>query len=165
MESPWTLAPLATAREVARCLPGARSELIVGVNALTRHLERGTARLACVCGDDAEPRDVVASAVDVCLRTRVPVACLPRGSSAILARSLGLKRCLALGVVTRDDDGDDGGAERDARGAALEDLVAAVYRDRARPADAAAAKRAKRTHLFLPPGADAPAAEAERRLR
>ena len=138
LESPWTLAPVETAREIARALPAARGAVVVGVNALTRALEQGAARLACVC-DDAEPRDIIASAVELALRQNVPIVVLPKGSSAVLAASLGVRRCLAFGVRRAEDE------------AALEDLKAAIYRDQTAPTEAAASKRAKRTHLFLPP--------------
>ena len=121
MESPWTLAPLETARELSRSLASARSDVVVGVNAVTRHLERGAARLACVC-DDAEPRRIIEHVVELCLRLQVPVVVLPKGASTVLSRGLGTKRCLAFGVkVKAPRDGEE--ADAAPVNEALEDLA------------------------------------------
>ena len=63
-EAPYTLAPPDTARAVAKALPALRkTDIIVGLNALTRRLERDGVRWCALC-DEAEPRALLDGVVE-----------------------------------------------------------------------------------------------------
>ena len=145
-EAPYTLAPPDTARAVAKALPALRNtDIIVGLNALTRRLERDGVRWCAIC-DDAEPRALLEGVVELARRRDVPMLALPPGSGKAVAAALRVKRCLAFGLAVEaaaaDDDGDA------ARRTALEDLAALAFAQRSAPTDRAAAKRARHRGAF-----------------
>ena len=79
-EAPYTLAPPDTARAVAKALPALRkTDIIVGLNALTRRLERDGVRWCALC-DEAEPRALLDGVVELARRRDVPMLALPPGS-------------------------------------------------------------------------------------
>ena len=145
-EAPYTLAPPDTARAVAKALPALRkTDIIVGLNALTRRLERDGVRWCALC-DEAEPRALLDGVVELARRRDVPMLALPPGSGKAVAAALRVKRCLAFGLAveaaaaTADDDA--------ARRTALEDLAALAFAQRSAPTDRAAAKRARHRGAF-----------------
>ena len=145
-EAPYTLAPPDTARAVAKALPALRKmDIIVGLNALTRRLERDGVRWCALC-DEAEPRALLDTIVELTRRRDVPMLALPPGSGKAVAAALRVKRCLAFGLVVEATaaDADDDAARR----TALEDLAALAFAQRSAPTDRAAAKRARHRGAF-----------------
>ena len=145
-EAPYTLAPPETARAVAKALPALRkTDIIVGLNALTRRLERDGVRWCALC-DEAEPRALLDTIVELARRRDVPMLALPPGSGKAVAAALRVKRCLAFGLVVEATaaDADDDAARR----TALEDLAALAFAQRSAPTDRAAAKRARHRGAF-----------------
>ncbi len=145
-EAPYTLAPPETARAVAKALPALRkTDIIVGLNALMRRLERDGVRWCVVC-DDAEPRALLDGVVELARRRDVPMLALPPGSGKAVAAALRVKRCLAFGLAVEATaaDADDDAARR----TALEDLAALAFAQRSAPTDRAAAKRARHRGAF-----------------
>ena len=87
-EAPYTLAPPDTARAVAKALPALRNtDIIVGLNALTRRLERDGVRWCALC-DEAEPRALLDTIVELARRRDVPMLALPPGSGKAVAAAL-----------------------------------------------------------------------------
>ena len=145
-EAPYTLAPPETARAVAKALPALRkTDIIVGLNALTRRLERDGVRWCAIC-DDAEPRALLDTIVELARRRDVPMLALPPGSGKAVAAALRVKRCLAFGLAVEATaaDGDNDAARR----TALEDLAALAFAQRSAPTERAAAKRARHRGAF-----------------
>ena len=144
-EAPYTLAPPDTARAVAKALPALRkTDIIVGLNALTRRLERDGVRWCALC-DEAEPRALLDGVVELARRRDVPMLALPPGSGKAVAAALRVKRCLAFGLaVEAAADGDDDAARR----TALEDLAALAFAQRSAPTERAATKRARHRGAF-----------------
>ena len=145
-EAPYTLAPPETARAVAKALPALRTtDVVVGLNALTRRLERHGVRWCALC-DEAEPRALLDTIVELARRRDVPMLALPPGSGKAVAAALRVKRCLAFGLAVEaaaaDGDGDA------ARRTALEDLAALAFAQRSAPTERAAAKRARHRGAF-----------------
>ena len=143
-EAPYTLAPPETARAVAKALPALRrkTDIIVGLNALTRRLERDGVRWCVVC-DDAEPRTLLDGVVELARRRDVPMLALPPGSGKAVAAALRVKRCLAFGLDVEAAADDDA-----ARRTALEDLAALAFAQRSAQTERAAAKRARHRGAF-----------------
>ena len=142
-EAPYTLAPPDTARAVAKALPALRkTDIIVGLNALTRRLERDGVRWCALC-DEAEPRALLDTIVELARRRDVPMLALPPGSGKAVAAALRVKRCLAFGLVVEAAADDDA-----ARRTALEDLAALAFAQRSAPTERAAAKRARHRGAF-----------------
>ena len=130
-EAPYTLAPPDTARAVAKALPALRkTDIIVGLNALTRRLERDGVRWCALC-DEAEPRALLDVAHAKALVRKA------------VAAALRVKRCLAFGLAVEAAADDDA-----ARRTALEDLAALAFAQRSAPTDRAAAKRARHRGAF-----------------
>ena len=130
-EAPYTLAPPETARAVAKALPALRkTDIIVGLNALTRRLERDGVRWCAVC-DEAEPRALLDGVVELARRRDVPMLALPPGSGKAVAAALRVKRCLAFGLAVEAAADDDA-----ARRTALEDLAALAFAQRHSPPSA-----------------------------
>ena len=143
-EAPYTLAPPDTARAVAKALPALRkTDIIVGLNALTRRLERDGVRWCALC-DEAEPRALLDGVVELARRRDVPMLALPPGSGKAVAAALRVKRCLAFGLAVEAADADDDAARR----TALEDLAALAFAQRSAPTERAAAKRARHRGAF-----------------
>ena len=143
-EAPYTLAPPDTARAVAKALPALRkTDIIVGLNALTRRLERDGVRWCALC-DEAEPRALLDGVVELARRRDVPMLALPPGSGKAVAAALRVKRCLAFGLAVEATADDDDAARR----TALEDLAALAFAQRSAPTERAAAKRARHRGAF-----------------
>ena len=141
-EAPYTLAPPDTARAVAKALPALRkTDIIVGLNALTRRLERDGVRWCAVC-DEAEPRALLDTIVELARRRDVPMLALPPGSGKAVAAALRVKRCLAFGLAV------EAAADDAARRTALEDLAALAFAQRSAPTERAATKRARHRGAF-----------------
>ena len=143
-EAPYTLAPPDTARAVAKALPALRrTDVIVGLNALTRRLERDGVRWCALC-DEAEPRALLDTIVELARRRDVPMLALPPGSGKAVAAALRVKRCLAFGLAVEATADDDDAARR----TALEDLAALAFAQRSAPTERATAKRARHRGAF-----------------
>ena len=142
-EAPYTLAPPETAAPWRRrCPPCARTDIIVGLNALTRRLERDGVRWCALC-DEAEPRALLDNIVELARRRDVPMLALPPGSGKAVAAALRVKRCLAFGLAVEAAADDDA-----ARRTALEDLAALAFAPAGAPTERAAAKRARHRGAF-----------------
>lgn len=79
-----------------------RKQLAVGVNEVTRALERAELRLALVCGS-AQPARITAHLIPLSASRAVPAGQVPRLSQR-LAPVMGLKCALALGFRTHSPD-------------------------------------------------------------
>lgn len=148
-EAPYTLAQPDAARALAKALPALRqTDVVVGLNALTRRLERDGVRWCVICDDAGAQRALLDSVIELARRRNVPMVALPPGSGKAVAAALRVKRCLAFGLALEADasgdaDADASDAADAARRTALEDLGALAFAHRSEPTDRAAAKRAR----------------------
>lgn len=150
-EAPYTLAPPDGARAIAKALLNLRkADVVVGLNALTRRLERDGVRWCVICDDAGAQRALLDSVIELARRRNVPMVALPPGSGKAVAAALRVKRCLAFGLAVEADasntaeaDVSDDADANAARRTALEDLGALAFAHRSEPTDRAAAKRAR----------------------
>lgn len=95
--------PQGTDREASGWTPPhVRQQLAIGVNEVTRALERAELLLALVCGS-AKPERITAHLIQLSVSRAIPTAQVPRLSQR-LAAAIGLKCVLALGFRRSSPD-------------------------------------------------------------